>query len=393
LEKSMTSHPATTGTHILWGTPHSLYTGKVRSYLIKKGITFRELTPAHPRFRSLVLPAVQMVVVPVLELPDGGLIQDSADIIDALESRFPENPMVPESPVQACVARLLDAFGTGMLAAAMHYRWSYRTEQEHFLRAEFGRAVHAGPNREERLAAGAALMDYFNGFLPILGVTPETIPAVEAAHEAMLDALDIHFQHFPYLLGSRPSIADFGFMAPLFAHLARDPYPGTLMKNRAPNVYRWTERMNMANIADGEFADCGDSWLADDAIPPTLEAVLALLFRDWGPQLSADARAFNAWAEDGTSLQAGQIVSMDGDRKVHPTIGLVEIEWRGCKLKRASAPHGLWLFSKAQAAANEIGAEARKRLTELVNRTGGEQVMTIRLARAMKRENNVLVLA
>ena len=93
-------------------------------------------------------------------------------------------------------------------------------------------------------------MNYFNGFLPILGVTDDSLPTIERNYLELLDALDIHFQDYPYVLGGRPSFADFGLMAPLFAHLARDPVPASLMKNKAPNVYRWTERMNLAAIAD-----------------------------------------------------------------------------------------------------------------------------------------------
>lgn len=37
-----------TGQHVLWGTPHSLYTGKARSYLIKKQIPFAERIPGDP---------------------------------------------------------------------------------------------------------------------------------------------------------------------------------------------------------------------------------------------------------------------------------------------------------------------------------------------------------
>jgi hypothetical protein len=40
------------GIHTLWGTPHSLYTGKTRSYLIKKSVPFREIFPPHLRFRT-----------------------------------------------------------------------------------------------------------------------------------------------------------------------------------------------------------------------------------------------------------------------------------------------------------------------------------------------------
>lgn len=378
----------------LWGTPHSLYTGKVRSYLIKKGLPFRELLPAHPEFQQRVLPSVGHMVVPVLELANWELIQDSTEIIEILETRFPGNPMVPATPVQACVAHLLAAFGSeGMLAPAMHYRWSYRAEQENFLRAEFGRAAHSGPNREERLAAGARLMDYFNGFLPVLGVIPETIPAIEAAHEELLDALDIHFQHYPYLLGGRPCIADFGFMAPLFAHLARDPIPASLMKRLAPNVYRWTERMNLTAISDVEFPGLPETYLPDDAIPPTLEPIVRLLFDDWGPHLLAEASYVNEWLRNNPALAAGTLLCHDGERKVHPILGFISYPWRGVTMQRASMPHGLWRFAEVTKRASALTGDAQSRFAALVDRTGGGETMAIKLVRSLKREANVLVLA
>jgi hypothetical protein len=256
--------------------------------------------------------------------------------------------MVPHTPVQRAVAWLLGAFGSeGLLQDGMSYRWSYRTEQGNFLRAEFGRVLHSGPDREARYGAGRQLMDYFNDFLPHLGVTPETISTVEAVYQELLDALDIHFQHYPYVLGGRPSIADFGLMTPLFVHLARDPVPANLMKNRAPNVYRWTERMNLARIGDGEFPECPETYVPDDDIPLTLEPVLKLAFQDWGPELLANAKIFNAWVASNPSLPAGHMVSAGGDRKVHPTLGFIDYPWRGCTVHRASAPHGLWHFDKA----------------------------------------------
>ena len=103
-----------------------------------------------------------------------------------------------------------------------------------------------------------------------MGIYAATIPAIEAAYLDLLDVLDEHFLHHPYLLGGRPSMADFGLMAGLYAHLSRDPVPSALMKSRAANVYRWTERMNLANIDDGEFPEAGDTYPADDALPGTL---------------------------------------------------------------------------------------------------------------------------
>jgi glutathione S-transferase len=361
--------------------------------MIKKGIAFRELYPPHPHFQTRVLPAVGMMVVPILETPDGQIIQDTSEMIDHFEARLPLPLMIPDAPVQRAVAWLLGAFGSeGLLAPGMHYRWSYRAQQEDFLRAEFGRVAHTGPDRKARRAAGEQLMDYFNGFLPSLGVTPESIPTVEAAYLDLLDALDIHFQHCPYLMGGRPSIADCGLMAPLFAHLARDPVPATLMKNVAPNVYRWTERMNLASIADGEFPDCPESYAADDEIPATLEPVLKLMFQGWGAELLANAAFYRAWVESNPGLPAGHLVSATGEPKVHPTLGFLEYQWRGCTVHCASTPHALWHFDRAASWARNLDSEARDRFTALVRRTGGERVMAIKLARPLKRENYVLVL-
>jgi glutathione S-transferase len=389
----LANSPQTSGTYTLWGTAHSFYTGKIRSYLIKKGVAFRELYPTHPQFQARIVPSIGMMVVPVLETPDGQVLQDTSVMIDYVEARSPEPPMIPDMPLQRAVAWLLGAFGSeGLLPAGMHYRWSYRAQQEEFLRAEFGRAVHAGPDRNARRLAGEQLMNYFNGFLPSLGVTPQTAPTVEAAYLDLLDALDVHFQHHPYLMGGRPSIADFGFMAPLFAHLARDPVPATLMKNVAPNVFRWTERMNTAGIADGEFHDHAEICLPGDGIAPTLEPVLRLMFQDWGPELLANATFYNDWVASNPELPAGQLVSAGGERKVHPTLGFIDYTWRGCAIHRASAPHGLWHFDRAAAHARSLGGEAATQFKALVQRTGGEQVMAIRLARALRRENYVLVL-
>lgn len=380
--------------HTLWGTPHSLYTGKIRSYLIKKGIPFRELCPPHPRFRAAVRPAIRLKVAPVIETPDGRILQDTTDMIEHFESAQPAPLMVPEAPLQRAVCWLIGAFGSeGLLPAAMSYRWTYRSEQEHFLRAEFGRGVHAGPDRQARLAAGLQLMNYFNDFLPGLGVTPETLPTIEAAYLELLDALDIHFQHYPYLLGGRPSIADCGLMAPLYAHLGRDPVPASLMKNRAPNVYRWTERMNLAAIADGEFPDCPETYLPGGDLPATLEPVLRLVFQDWGPEIRANAECYNTWVAGQPELASGTLVAADGRRTVHPTLGPIEYSWRGCTVRRASSPHALWHFDRAASHAMGLVGRPAQALAELLQRTGGEWMMAVALARPLRRRDYVLVVA
>ena len=382
--------------YILWGTPHSLYTGKARSCLIKKGLVFVEKCPSHSDYKVRVREAVGMVTFPVLETPEGHFIQDSTDIVtylDALDSPSSVASMTPPTPVQLVAARLIDGFGLeGLLQAAMHYRWSYRDEQELFLQTEFGRGLYAGADREARRNAGKRVMDFFSSSLPALGITHESAPAIETAYEELLEALDVHFQSYPYVMGWRVSIADLGLIAPLYAHLGRDPYPSALMKKRAPNVARWVERMQLPNTPDGEYATHDADWLPDDAIPNTLEPVLALVFKDWGPQLGADIASYQQWLDAHPQLQAGDLINANDKHMVHPTLGMVSYAWRGVQVQRASAAHGLWLFQKAQDAANAVSGDAKQKMDAWVERTGGQAVMDLRLPRALERQNNLLVL-
>lgn len=377
-------------TYTIWGSAHSLFTGKVRSYLIKKQLRWVELNPSDRNFAARILPVVRHRVIPVLETQDGEIIQDTADIIDFLEARHKEPCLDPTTPVQKAISALFDAVGSEyLLALAMHYRWSYREQQESFLTAEFGRALHAGGSREARRNAVKPAMAYFASALPSLGVRAETIAAMEASYRELIEALDLHFHWHPYLLGGRPCRGDFGMMASLYAHLGRDPVPRAIMQRHAPNLARWTERMNLAPIHDGEYPGYADDWAENDSIPETLEAVLALVFRDWSPGLVADAACFNRWADDKPS---GALVSLNGERKVHPSIGQVRYDWNGVEIERASAPHGLWHFSKVLELVTNMNGVALGRFDALVQRTGGAQAMGITLSKRMTRADNALVL-
>ncbi|MBK9985414.1 MAG: glutathione S-transferase N-terminal domain-containing protein [Betaproteobacteria bacterium] len=191
----------------LWGGALSLYTGKVRSYLIKKGVPYREFYASHPDFQARIRPVVGLGVTPVLETPDGDILQDSTEIIEAMERRLPERPMIPATPVLRALAWLLDAYGSEyLLAMAMHFRWAepHISLQRSFLQAEFGRASYLGTDKAARDQAGARMVSYFSSMLGPLGSNAHTAEAIETEFFDLLDVLDEHFQHVPYLLGGPP---------------------------------------------------------------------------------------------------------------------------------------------------------------------------------------------
>jgi glutathione S-transferase len=80
------------------GTPLSLYSGKTRSYLIHKGIPFIERGTNPWEFSVRFRQQLKAAAVPVVITPEGELLQDSSCIIDELEKRFPDRPVLPASP-------------------------------------------------------------------------------------------------------------------------------------------------------------------------------------------------------------------------------------------------------------------------------------------------------
>ncbi len=106
--------------HRLYGITHSLYTGRARSYLIKNGTAFRELSSGHKSFKAEVLPESKLATIPVLVTPEGQVIRDGGAIIEHFE-KSTSRRFTPSSPKQQIVSTLFDLIGTsGLLRPAMH---------------------------------------------------------------------------------------------------------------------------------------------------------------------------------------------------------------------------------------------------------------------------------
>ena len=222
--------------HTLYAITHSLFSGRARSYLIKNGIAFRELSSGHESFKADVLPKGKLPTIPTLLTPAGEVIRDGAAIIEYFEASS-GRPCQPQSPRQKIVSALFDVIGTGgLLRPAMHYRWNFPDENLEFVRYHFFHSQRDTPQRDEKTEY---MMNKMRHVAQIFGVNEDTRELVETLYLAYLSALNEHFEQHPYLLGGRPCIGDFGLLAPMYAHLGRDPYPARLMQQRAVSVYRW----------------------------------------------------------------------------------------------------------------------------------------------------------
>lgn len=277
--------------YTLYGAQLSLFTGKIRSYLIYKGLDFHEVLATWKVYTNVIVPKTGLRFVPVVRIEDTDeYIQDTAVIIDTLEQREPLRTVMPTTPKQLLVAKLFELYADEwLLLPAMHYRWN--KGQEDFLYGEFGKVVLPGVPGFMQYDAGRSAGTAFSKMVPKLGITERTIPAIEEWYEHdFLPQLDRHFTIYPYLLGYAASIGDFGLMGPLYAHLYRDPKSGETMRRIAPHVVQWVERMNTPVPSVG-------NWLPADKIPDTLIPILRRMSKEFFPVLESTVERLKEWKE------------------------------------------------------------------------------------------------
>lgn len=376
----MTYEPIT-----LYGTPLSLYTGKARSYLIKNGLAYREVTPTTSRFLQHVAPRAGGIALPTIETADGVVVRDGTEIAEHFESRS-GHPSTPQGARQRIVSALLDVIGMeGLLRPAMHYRWSFPEENNDFLSFHFASIVPAGLDSVEVAGKG---MERMRQAAMAFGVVPDTLDGIEARYLALLSALDRHFAEYPYLLGGRPCLGDFGLIAPMYGHLGRDPKPLSVLQAKGIHVFRWVERMNRPEPDRGEYVaegeeQFGDDFLPNDKIPETLVAVLQQMAVDFVPETLAAADHINTWLDERPDLAAGT--------KVERGVGLAHFEVEGERLHGLAQPHRFYLLARAQAAFDALSSADQLRVEQTLDPCGLRPVLDARLSRGIRFQENVEV--
>ena len=380
------------GTHTLYGIAGSLYTGKVRAYLRKQGIPFTEVRAGDPSFTADVVPKVGRFIIPVVVTPDGTVLQDGTDILDHFE-QSPERKasILPPGPVLQAVSYLFELFGgEGLLRPAMHYRWNFDEHNLAFLQANVFSDVL--PSSKDP-AQQKATFDYASGRMrsaaTAFGVVPETYAKIEETYADFLARFDAHLAEHHYLLGGRPTVGDYGLFNPLFAHLGRDPYPTTLMKEIAPRVFRWTEQMNAPEaLHDHNITHTQNDMCADDDVPETLKHLMRYVRDEYLSEIAAHVAHANDWLAARPDIEPG---TNGLDNPATRAIGTVEFEWRGIPLKTMVMPYRFYLLQRLTDHVAGCDADAQAAIGSLFKETGLDTLLTLRTSRRVERKNHLEV--
>jgi glutathione S-transferase len=268
----------------IYGPEVSYFTGKLEAVMRFMELPYERI-PKGPM--GEVARWTGVAQVPALRLADDRLLTDTTPIIAWLDERYPDALVIPRDPVTAFFSRLLEDYADEWLwRPAMHYRWDYPEGAHHLSRVLIDEAATNVPF--PAFVTRHIIRSRQRGFFTKGdGVTPETWDHVEQIYLDTLAHFEAILETRPYLLGTRPSLADFGFFGPMFRHFAMDPTSARIMRETAPAVFEWVARVWNArlSVTGGELLEhVPDDW------GPILDSIGSAYL----PYLGANAEAWKA---------------------------------------------------------------------------------------------------
>lgn len=270
----------------VYGADLSYYSGKLQAFLRYKEIPHQWIEHDAKTVR-MTAAATGLQQMPSIQLSDGRWMSDTSPMIAWLDGVLPGPKVLPEDPVQRFISLLVEDYAEEWLwRPAMHYRWSYEGDARHLGR-RIATEIMGDLPLPEFIRIWLIRRRQFGGYVRGDGVTPQTREHVESIYLRNLDWLETIFSRRPFLLGERPSIADYGFFASMFRHFGIDPTAARIMRERAPGVYEWTARMWNARQSkqDGSLLEAG-------GVPDDWKPILQDIERCYLPYLNENAQAW-----------------------------------------------------------------------------------------------------
>lgn len=368
--------------YILYSAPQSLYSGKARSFLRKSGLAFEERLVTDPGYMENVMPKTGKFWLPVLQAPDGTIVQDTTEIADYLVEQGAAS-VTPTSPRRKVVAAIIELFGDeGMLKQAMHYRWNFDDNNMPFIQWEFREWLTPPQfSSEDRDKMAIKAMGSMQKYLPALGISEETIPAIEQGYLDLLDLMNAHLATMPYMLGFEPTIADYGLMGPLYAHLGRDPHPLMIMKARAPRVCRWLERMNASDADIPEYGHITREQ-EDDFIPPTLLPILKFIAGEYAAEICSIVELTNTYLSENPDIEEGAAVLTEKQRNILPKHSP---KVHGMEMPMGARATSLWMLGRVHKAFDCLNEAEQADVNSLLADVGLAELLSARPTRTMER--------
>jgi glutathione S-transferase len=272
---------------LVHGLDLSYFTGKLEGYLRGKQIPYDLIEMDTADFKRCGK-ATGVAQMPQVEWTDGQWLSDTTLIIPFLDEQYPDTCVLPSQPLMRFVAQLLEDFGDEWLwRPALYYRWA-KAKDARLMSHRLADGMMRDVPLPFFMRRWAILNRQRLHFLLMDGYSPTTAPRIEAHYLETLDALEAIFQQHPFVLGDKPSLADYGFFGSMFRHFFCDPTPAGIMRNRAPAVHEWVARMWNLKLSDYSEVPY------PELVPECMQGLFDLVSSEFIPYMQANETALSS---------------------------------------------------------------------------------------------------
>ena len=275
----------------LVGGEGSPYSNKMKSLLHFRRIPFRWLSMAAAEASGTPNPRGPNLA-PKLLFPDDRVMNDSTMLIKELERLYPARSVIPDAKGLAFVSSLLEDFFDEWLTKAMfHYRWTYDVETAGFGIGHSLSGFSAGI--ETIQSVGTAFGQRQVGRMDLVGSNAITGPIIEQCFERLCKLLEKHFESgYDFLLGSRPSAADFALYGQLHPMISLDIETSQRVFKASRTLWFWYH--SMKDLSGRSIEDPQAGWISEKQVPHTINAILREVGRFYAPFMVANKKAIEA---------------------------------------------------------------------------------------------------
>lgn len=287
--------------YIIYGSEYSPFSVKVRSYFRYKGIP-HEWRPRTQDNLEHYKAHAKLPLIPLVLCPDGSALQDSTPILEKMETQYPEASICPEDETLNFLSFLLEEFGDEWgNKPVFHYRWWRDVDQ-----IAVAKGVTSGlmpkASDEEKAEFAANLRKRMVPRLSFVGSSEQTKETIEASLDEALALLEAHLTDRSFMLGGRPSFADFGLFCQLYG-CTQQPTTQPMIEAHS-HVAAWIDRM-LEPEAVGPF----EEWeQLEKTMMPFLKQQVGELYMPWA---LANAKALFSEEPQFTVALKGQDFTQD----------------------------------------------------------------------------------
>ena len=229
---------------LITGAIGSPYTRKMKALLLYRRIPYQFIEFNAAKNRNL--PKTPLPLLPGIYIPEGDdayrASSDSTFQLRELEELYSGRSALPTDPALDFLAYLIEDFADEWLTKAMfYYRWGVSENVDHaskmlplwnlgvpdkFLEVFKNTFAQRQIDRLSGVVAGS---------IEVCG------PIIEAGYQRLLVLLREHFKEQKFVLGERPSAADFGLHGQLTQLVQVEPSSMALARSEAPRVMAWVD--------------------------------------------------------------------------------------------------------------------------------------------------------